>query len=262
MLVLLPAILQGNSSLLAFAALLSAIVLVSWTTFANGWASGEPREDDEPLEHEGPSWREIARSPELLHRWIEEQVHVEESGWAPSLVGRAADRLRRVSRTPIRPYVVWIPQPTALVFHHGHVYLSRELLSRGLSEAGVAFVLAHELAHIELGHLRAVERHLEKVGRVPGAVAFGALIAVISSVVKSRKNELAADRRAFELCVAAGYATNAGIEVFDLLERIALDYRDVEGVFGDERRSPRLLGSHPPIRDRREQIERLAAELA
>lgn len=238
-----------------FVVMCAVIALLCWSTFRIG-TSPEPV-DEAP--DEAPPWREIAASPERLHAWIEDQAHVEEQGWAPSLVARAADRLRRVSATRIDPRVIWIREPTAFAFADGTIYVSRELLSRGLSEAGVAFVLAHEIAHLELGHLRHAPKRIATLDRFGGALALGVLVGAVRSLTSGRRRELEADRRGFDLCLAAGYGTTPAIELFDLLERIALDYRNAPAVFGDERAGfvTRLFTSHPPIRDRRERIEAL-----
>jgi len=48
------------------------------------------------------------------------------------------------------------------------------------------------------------------------------------------ERELEADRMAIDLCVRAGYEPRKCLEIFDVLEKFALDVRDHDMVFGPE----------------------------
>lgn len=181
-----------------FFVMCAVIALLCWATFSIG-TRGDPNDE---VPDESPPWREIASSPERLHAWIEEQAHVEEHGWAPRLVARAADRLRRVSSTPIDPRVVWVREPFAFTFADGRSYVSRELLADGASEADIALLLAREIAHLELGNARSAQRRIATLGRFADEVRLATLIAVVLSS-RSRRGEV--DRRAADLYRAAGY---------------------------------------------------------
>jgi Zn-dependent protease with chaperone function len=176
----------------------------------------------------------------------------------------------------MRAFVIWHSEPTAFTPPGRSIYISRELLSRGLSEAGTAFVLAHEMAHHELGHYDVLKRWLVKLGDLPGALAAALIVQGFSRLHRQVEQETEADARAFDLVRRAGYADDAGFEVFRLLEHYFLDYGELDVVFGsededeDEQKAPNAIHralkrlasnfrSHPPLRERCDALERLRA---
>jgi hypothetical protein len=87
------------------------------------------------------------------------------------------------------------------------------------------------------------------------------------------EREVAADRLAIDLCVRAGYEPAKCLEIFDVLEKFALDMRDTDIVFGPEDSDDELNPDAPlstrlrvwlwqrtrgylPLRDRRREIVR------
>src|SRR3989442_254287 len=69
----------------------------------------------------------------------------------------------------------------------------------------LAFVLAHEMAHHELGHLNLFHGRLSLLRTVPGAPVAALAVYLVEKLLISPEWELAADARALELCLAAGY---------------------------------------------------------
>lgn len=53
------------------------------------------------------------------------------------------------------------PRTFAFTMPGRRIHVSRELLSRGLGELGLAFIIAHEMAHHDLGHLDVAGEWLE-----------------------------------------------------------------------------------------------------
>jgi len=89
--------------------------------------------------------------------------------------------------------------------------------------------------------------------------------------------EVKADLLAIDLCVKAQYQAKKCLEIFDILERIALDMRDVDIVFGPDEADDELDKDAPlstklriwiwqrtrgylPLRDRRHEILRYLEE--
>jgi Zn-dependent protease with chaperone function len=75
-------------------------------------------------------------------------------------VSRAMAALNE-ARTPLEPMigeVLWLGAPVAFTFAGPYVYISRRLIERCASDAPVAFALAHEMGHHDLGHLDRADR--------------------------------------------------------------------------------------------------------
>src|SRR5579862_7518712 len=94
---------------------------------------------------------------EWLHRELVAAYGVETEAWARERV-RRVERQLQVKRAPaprMQPEILWLPEATAFTAPGRYLYISRELLQRAASDDPVAFVLAHEMAHHDLGHLDA-----------------------------------------------------------------------------------------------------------
>ena len=105
------------------------------------------------------------------------------------------------------------------------VFVSTGMLDFIKTEDELAFVLAHEIAHIELDH------GLNAIKSKQGADLFkdaagGALMAGLDGLFNSMENgfsadlEGEADRRGAELAAKVGYDPNAGIKVIERLEML------------------------------------------
>jgi predicted Zn-dependent protease len=171
---------------------------------------------------------------EWLYRWLESCFDVEIEPWAVDLVGRAAERLNR-ERTPaepLMPVVLWISSLTAFTGPGRYLYVSRGLLHRACWEEAIAFTLAHEMAHHDLGHTRIFRGKLELVRHLPGVFGAAFALTMADRWLHGPENETAADSRALDLCLAAGYDGSRCLELFDIFEAYALDHGAVESVFG------------------------------
>jgi predicted Zn-dependent protease len=167
---------------------------------------------------------------DTFHDLLKGYVVFDDSGWAHEIVHRVGGRLQAdvAAGERLEPEVVWLEEVTAFTLPGRHVYFTRGLLQRGLSEDAVAFVFAHELAHHRLGHVRGW------FADVPGAWLLGVLVRAAHFAFVSPEKEADADRWALERCVAAGYDRRRCLELFTALERAALDGGNVDGVFGGE----------------------------
>jgi len=92
---------------------------------------------------------------EWLHSQIAENAHIEQNGFMPDRVRAAATRLQTTRPTDQRfvAEVPWLDSFTAFTAPGKYVYFSRRLLERCPHEDAAAFVIAHEIAHHDLGHL-------------------------------------------------------------------------------------------------------------
>ena len=171
-----------------------------------------------------------------LHRELTSAYAVETEAWATERVSRVMARLNaaRPHRAPLEAEILWIPECTAFTAPGRYVYISRRLLERCPSDEAAAFVLAHDAAHHDCGHLDLFAGWAERVPRsVPGGV-LAALLVRAQHVAYGPEREAEADLRAMELCAAAGYGGDRCAQALEILENYALDAGDYDGVFGPE----------------------------
>lgn len=156
--------------------------------------------------------------------------------WAREQVERINRRLHAVRRglPELAIEILWITEVSAFTAPGRYIYLSRRLQERCASDEPVAFVLAHEMAHHDLRHLDLFEGWTARLPRVGGSRLIAAAFRQIERRVYGPEQELEADARALEVCLAAGYDGNRCLQLFDILESDALDRRDLDGVFGPE----------------------------
>jgi len=139
------------------------------------------------------------------------------------------------------------------------------------TDEAVAFVIAHEVAHHRLGHL---DTFPDWLADIPGSqipFLIQGLYRSIEARLYGPEAEVKADLMAIDLCVTAGYQAKKCLEIFDILEKFALDMRDVDMVFGPEEADDELDQDAPlstklriwiwqrtrgylPLRDRRQEI--------
>src|ERR1700738_1866604 len=100
---------------------------------------------------------------EWLHERLVASFGLETETWATGRVGGRAGRLNRVrDGCPVpgacthllQAEILWMQEMNAYAAPGRYVYLSRELLQRAASDEPIALVLAHEMAHHDLGHTR------------------------------------------------------------------------------------------------------------
>jgi Zn-dependent protease with chaperone function len=171
---------------------------------------------------------------EGFYEHIKANIVVEETGWAFESVQQIAARLNQVreSNRELKPVVIWIPQPIAFIIPGHYLYISRELLQNIISPNAIAFLIAHEMAHHDLGHVRISEYSWIK--NLSGEVHLGVWLQIIKNKFASLEHESQADKYGLDLCLAAGYDGERCLELFNILEANSLDFGDLDGVFGLE----------------------------
>jgi predicted Zn-dependent protease len=187
-----------------------------------------------------------------LHTTVGEAAFIERQGYMPDRVAAACARLQ-ASRPPGERYVCeipWLDAFTAFTAPGKYVYFSRRLLERCPHEDAAAFVIAHEIAHHDLGHLDYFSGPaLRRIAR--SGTGFGLLAIVffrnLQKRIYSPENELAADCRAMDLCIEAGYSPAKCLYLFHIMELIYLDYGDLKGVFGLDPESDQELSAEATL---------------
>lgn len=181
-------------------------------------------------------------------------------------VNRLGQNLARASgsRQTFTFYVLYNPQINAQAFPGGYVVVNSGAISFAESEAELAFVLSHEIAHINtcdwqtspkkgnLFELLALIPAVALTGPVGIALAAGSgLVTPVARARFSRSAERRADRLAAQYLAQAGYDPRAAVE---MLTRIELESDGEEGSRG-------LLATHPRTSDRWKQVEEFRSHL-
>jgi hypothetical protein len=230
--------------------------------------------------HSRWSTEDLEWGEEIL-RQIEGDCWRERHGWAPERAERVVDRLEghRAPDERMVPVVIWMRGFTAFTAPGRYVYLSRRLLERCRADESAAFIVAHEIAHHDLGHIAGVPDWIpESVREHAGGIVSG-FYNTLAQNLYGPERETEADRRALEMCAAAGYELDACIELMDVLEKFALDVGDHDAIYGPDPESDQELAinaewitrarvwihqrsrGYLPIQDRRAALRAHAATL-
>jgi predicted Zn-dependent protease len=146
---------------------------------------------------------------------------------------------------PMFSRVLMLPVFNALALPHQTIVLAESLVEFCRDDRDqMAFVVAHEAAHIYLGHAqeRSRAKALANVLRINPILGMG--IRFLFDRAFSREQEFEADRTAVNFCLRAGYAPQAAVVFFQRMKGLV----DTNGVV------PQLLSTHPPLQERIAQI--------
>ena len=185
-----------------------------------------------------------------LHAEIAANAHIERTGFMPDRIRAAAARLQadRPADEQFVGVVPWLSSFTAFTAPGKYFYFSRRLLERCPHEESAAFVVAHEIAHHDLRHLDHFSgpfaRHAARLDAGKVAILF---FRMLQKRIYSPEWELAADRRAIDLCLKADYDVARCLYFFHILETIALDYGDLKMVFGLDPESDQELSAEASV---------------
>lgn len=162
-------------------------------------------------------------------------------------------------------YVLYNPEPNAQSFPGGSVVINSGAISLAATEAELAAVLSHEIAHENACDWRTVPRraNLLQLFCIFPAVFFGgpagiALVAgggwasTLARARFSRAKEQRADHLAALYLARAGYDPQAAAQFF---QRLQADKQNQGGEAGG------LLATHPPIVERERSLEKIIPTL-
>jgi predicted Zn-dependent protease len=150
----------------------------------------------------------------------------------------------------------------------GHVVVGLGLINQIKSEDELAFVLAHEIEHID--HYHAVERvQIETQLHKVSLDAFAALVQIPLSLWQagySKDEEFEADREGLLLAASAGYSPRGAIDLLTRFVQLNREYMIHADTPTDELSQLAIEGlkgyfrSHPPASERLARIEALFIE--
>lgn len=148
-----------------------------------------------------------------------------------------------------------IDDPNLNAFAHigGYVYVHRGLLTYVNSEAQLAAVIAHEIAHVTEGHVKG-QRGQGFLGEIAALIVAaasgsaevleaGSLLNASMQRSHGRNNELEADSVGAQYVAAAGYDPNEVVEMLSALKNYELYQKEVAG--GGRQTYHGLFASHP-----------------
>lgn len=167
-------------------------------------------------------------------------------------------------RKQLRFYVLRSTDVNACAYENGVILVNTGLLAQLQNESELAFILAHEVIHIEEGHIRA-EREAAKKERRKVKNSDG-LFTGLTAQTRSREHETEADRLAFSRYFSkTSYSYEALDGVFDVLQysylpfdEIPFNRRFVEAAcyhFPDEY----FLAAVTPVRAREDYVDTLSS---
>jgi predicted Zn-dependent protease len=118
---------------------------------------------------------------ERLHSIFLRRFGLRSRDFSHERVARAMAALN-AARAPLAPMVgevLWLSPPNGFTLPGRYVYITRRFIERCPSDAPVAFLLAHEIAHHDLGHLKCAERWVDSAfAYIPAALALVAIEAL------------------------------------------------------------------------------------
>jgi hypothetical protein len=211
-----------------------------------------------------------------LHREIHEAVSFEAEAWAIERAHRVEERLQagRALGERLTVEIPWMEEMTAFTAPGRYIYFTRRLYEVCSTDEQVAFVVGHEIAHHDLGHVALFHGWANAVTRLPGAMLFAVFFHALECRLYGPEKECQADRRGMDLCLAAGYSGERCLELMDILEHRALDVGDEESIHGPDAESDNELDENAtwktkaqiwawqrkhgylPIRDRRQMLRK------
>jgi len=177
-----------------------------------------------------------------------------------------AARARRKGIT-YKFHIFQSPEINAFAIAGGHIYITTAMLEMLESEAELAAILGHEIAHVDLQHtieLLQTELFLQRAGFGDLAI----LIKVAEDLVGvgfSEVMEREADRLGMLLAAEAGYSPLASLAVFKKMHKEFYDDTELAQTQGPEGEIVRALSdaledyfqTHPPFLDRLDELSNL-----
>jgi hypothetical protein len=170
-----------------------------------------------------------------LHGQLLEWLGAEDDAFSEEMTSGVAGRLNACrDGRPLMVVPLYHGIPLAFTAPGRYVYVSRGLLHRAWWRDAVAFAVAHEIAHHDLGHTQLMGRGLTWLRKLPAAFAAHAFLAFFTRRLNGPEREAAADELGLRLCLEAGFDGPRCVELFDVLQAHCLDVGDSEIVWGPQ----------------------------
>jgi hypothetical protein len=171
---------------------------------------------------------------EWLHTKLIETYGLEAKTETQARVRRVETRLQR-TRLPADQFQVELLRldaVTAFTAPGSYIYISRALTQRLQSDDALAFVIAHEIAHHDLGHIAVYQKRLELLGSLPHSSVIAILLSAAERLLFSPERERDADAQGLRLCLSMGFDGARCLETFDVLEAVVLEHDDPQMAYG------------------------------
>jgi predicted Zn-dependent protease len=198
--------------------------------------------------------KEIALGKQLAQQ-VERQSKIINDPVVAEYINRIGQNLVRNSdaKVPFTIKVIEDPQVNAFALPGGFFFVNSGLVLKADTEAELAGVMAHEIAHVAARHgtRQATRGEIAQLATIPlifmgGAAAYGVyqasgLLLPVTFLKFSRANEAEADYLGLQYMYKAGYDPTAFVDFFEKIESL-------------EKRKPgtvsKLFATHPPTDDR------------
>ncbi|MDV7144316.1 M48 family metalloprotease [Tropicimonas sp. TH_r6] len=249
---------------LATAALSVAALVVFWAPPADAFELTRPSKSFEDE-------RAIAaqQHPQILAQFNGEYDDPELSAY----VTRVGERVAKASDMPDKPFnftVLNSPMVNAFTVGGGYVYVTRGILASINSEAELAALLGHEIAHVTDRHTARRETRIQQdravsvgVGLLTGSLSAALLTEGVGAVNRqaySREQEADSDTLGIESMTRAGYDPHAMPQMLGALKREVALMNRMAGNDADAGPGiPAWLSDHPETDDRIARTQQEAA---
>ncbi|MDE0941554.1 MAG: M48 family metalloprotease [Alphaproteobacteria bacterium] len=188
-------------------------------------------------------------------------------------IGNALAQHAEYQQYPYRFTILNTPIVNALALPGGYIYVTRGLLALASSEAELAGVLSHELAHVTARH-GAESRGAQQVAQIglllgaiglsaaglpSGLMQLGQTAALAAIKGYSREHELEADTLGIRYMSRAGYDPDAMVSFLASLRAHSKVEAQLQGLPAGEVDEFNIMATHPRTVERVRQAQKLAA---
>jgi predicted Zn-dependent protease len=252
---------------------LALLLAVPFTAFSGDDKKSDKKSDPDAIGDRNVSgkvnWysleKEIALGKQLAQQ-VERQSKVINDPVIAEYVNRLGQNLVRNSdaKVPFTIKVLEDPTVNAFALPGGFFFVQSGLILKADTEAELAGVMAHEIAHVAARHgtRQATRGEIAQLATLPlifmgGAAAYGiyeasGLLVPMSFLKFSRGFETDADYLGVQYMYKAGYDPNAFVDFFEKIQTL-------------EKRKPgtmsKLFSTHPPTDDRIEKSQKEISDL-